>query len=200
MSNTATGPRSDAGKERSSLNAATHGLCSERPVLAGESAEEWDVFLVEIVAELLPATFTERELAERIALQMWRQRRAARYEVSAGTDAQLDRVVRYEAHVTRQLKEARKMLNELQAERRAREAMERRAAPAPAETKEQPRKETGATSSFRNFHVPPAPVAPPSRPEAVSAAPSKVTGEFVRSVPVAVVDLEVVPASQNGRT
>ena len=40
----ATGPRSDAGKERSSLNAARHGLRSERPVSPGKDVEVRSVF------------------------------------------------------------------------------------------------------------------------------------------------------------
>ena len=44
MSSHATGPRSDAGKERSSLNAVKHGLRSERPVIPGEDPVEWDAF------------------------------------------------------------------------------------------------------------------------------------------------------------
>src|SRR5262249_12291192 len=45
--------------------------------------------------------------------------------------AALDRVVRYEAHVSRQLNQARQMLREVQAERRAREQAARTVAPVP---------------------------------------------------------------------
>jgi hypothetical protein len=82
----ATGPRSDAGKERSSLNAVKHGLRSERPVLPGEDAAEWDGFHAGVVEDLGPATALERELADRIALQLWRLRRAARYEAQVAAD------------------------------------------------------------------------------------------------------------------
>jgi len=80
MSDHATGPRSDAGKERSSLNALQHGLRSERPVLPGEDAAEWDAFRADTVRELRPFGTLETELADRVALQLWRLRRAARYE------------------------------------------------------------------------------------------------------------------------
>jgi hypothetical protein len=86
MSTHATGPRSDAGKEHSSLNAVRHGLRSERPVLPGEDADAWDAFSAAVVATYAPANALERELAERIALQLWRLRRAARYEVQVATD------------------------------------------------------------------------------------------------------------------
>src|SRR5208282_3067461 len=86
MSNQATGPRSDAGKERSSLNAATHGLCSERPVLPCEDPAAWDAFHDGVVQELEPVGILEHELAARIALQLWRLRRVARFEAKVGTD------------------------------------------------------------------------------------------------------------------
>jgi hypothetical protein len=86
MSNPSTGPTSDAGKERSSLNAVKHGLRSERPVLPGEDAAEWDAFQAAIVADLAPGSVLETELAERVALQLWRLRRAARYEAQVAAD------------------------------------------------------------------------------------------------------------------
>jgi hypothetical protein len=146
MSNNATGPRTDAGKARSSQNALKHGLCSQRAVIPGEDPAEWDTFREEIVRGNAPCTFLERELAERVALHMWRQRRVALYEadlVSAaygeeaaeGSESDdpkptpserarllkeaLDRIIRYQSNVGRQLKEALKMLRECQAQRQA---------------------------------------------------------------------------------
>src|SRR2546429_9858627 len=87
MSNPSTGPRSVEGKERASLNAVKHGLRSERPVLPGEDAAEWDAFRAEIVRDLDPAGTLETELAERVALQMWRLRRAAPPPGPAGARA-----------------------------------------------------------------------------------------------------------------
>ena len=74
----ATGPRTPEGKERSSQNATKHGLRSERPIVPGEDPAEWDNFRDNIVKDLEPGNTIEHELAERIALQMWRLRRAAR--------------------------------------------------------------------------------------------------------------------------
>jgi hypothetical protein len=91
MSSHATGPRSDAGKERSSRNAVRHGLRSERPVIPGEDADEWDAFRDAVVHDLDPATTLEHELAERAALQLWRLRRAARYEAEVAAD-EIERV------------------------------------------------------------------------------------------------------------
>ena len=86
MSSQSTGPRTDAGKQRSSLNAIKHGLRSQRPVLPDEDPAEWDAFLRDVVQTLEPANTIERELADRVALQMWRQRRAARYELEVVSD------------------------------------------------------------------------------------------------------------------
>ena len=86
MSNHATGPRSESGKERAALNAVKHGLRSERPVLPGEDPAEWDAFLAAIVHDLDPGSTLEAELADRVALQLWRLRRAARYEAQVAAD------------------------------------------------------------------------------------------------------------------
>jgi hypothetical protein len=80
MSKHATGPTSEAGKERSSRNALKHGLRSERPVLPDEDPAEWDAFRAAIVGDIDPGSAIEAELADRVALQLWRLRRAARYE------------------------------------------------------------------------------------------------------------------------
>jgi hypothetical protein len=144
MSNNATGPRTEAGKAQSSLNAVKHGLCSQRAVIPGEDPAEWEAFRDAIVRGYAPSGLLERELAERVALQMWRQRRVARYEAelitaiydepAAESQADpalarlertrtlmkaLDKIVRYESHIGRQLKEALTMLREGQAQRPA---------------------------------------------------------------------------------
>src|SRR4051794_1590023 len=87
MSNQSTGPRTEEGKARSAQNATKHGLRSERPVLPTEDAAAWDAFRADVVSTLEPANTMERKLAERVALQMWRQDRAARYEVEVCSDA-----------------------------------------------------------------------------------------------------------------
>jgi hypothetical protein len=97
MSNQATGPRSEEGKERSSQNATKHGLRSERPVITGEDPAEWDAFRNDIVQTYRPATILERELAERVALQMWRFRRVTRFETQVINDA-MDAAGRHTAY------------------------------------------------------------------------------------------------------
>jgi hypothetical protein len=86
-----TGPRTAAGKGRSSRNALRHGLRSEAPVLAGESSEEWERHYAGILQSLAPAGALETELAGRVALALWRLRRAAAFE-AAVTAVGLDEV------------------------------------------------------------------------------------------------------------
>ncbi len=86
MSTHATGPRTAAGKERSSMNAATHGLCSEKTVLPCEDADEWQTFRAAIITELEPVGTLENEYAGRIALHHWRLRRVARFEGTLTSD------------------------------------------------------------------------------------------------------------------
>jgi hypothetical protein len=74
------GPKTPAGKAASSKNARRHGLSALVPVLPGEEPEEWQQHRSSIVASLAPVGGLEQELAERVALALWRLRRAAIYE------------------------------------------------------------------------------------------------------------------------
>jgi hypothetical protein len=76
-----TGPRSEAGKAAVATNAVRHGLLSWRPVLPGmEREEDWQEHLRRTLDSLAPSGHLEEVLAERIALQLWRLDRVARYE------------------------------------------------------------------------------------------------------------------------
>ena len=75
-----TGPRTLEGKERSSLNAFKHGLCSERPFFPGESSRLYDTFRKSIFALLVPKNLIQADFAERIASSLWRLRRSALIE------------------------------------------------------------------------------------------------------------------------
>jgi len=74
-SNPCTGPRTDAGKARSSLNAVTHGLTAKTPLLPGEDSEEFRRFVWDVVLDLEPRGPVQAELASRAAVLMWRRRR-----------------------------------------------------------------------------------------------------------------------------
>jgi hypothetical protein len=86
-----TGPKTPAGKGRSSKNALRHGLRSELPVVPGERPEDWQEHLDGILRSLVPDGALERALAERVVLCLWRLRRVARYE-TAVTAVGLDEV------------------------------------------------------------------------------------------------------------
>ena len=57
-----TGPRSDAGKQRSSRNAVRHGLTAETIIEPLEDAEDYGAFEEAIAASFDPETAVEREL------------------------------------------------------------------------------------------------------------------------------------------
>lgn len=90
----ATGPRTLAGKARSSMNALRHGLASTAVVLPGEDGTAWGLHRDAVVADLGAVGYVQCELAERVALLLWRQRRAAAAEsaVARGVWADAERV------------------------------------------------------------------------------------------------------------
>ncbi len=96
-----TGPRTDAGKARSSRNAVTHGLTAQ----PGEPTEAYREALAEWVDDLQPRGIVERTLAERACRAAWNLRRCDRYEDAtafrrdrdAGESYELAEAVRVEA-------------------------------------------------------------------------------------------------------
>lgn len=80
-----TGPRTEAGKTRSRLNALKHGiLAGEAVIRAGEGAEEAEAFerlLDELESDLAPSGMLDGLLVERLAVVAWRWRRLLRYEL-----------------------------------------------------------------------------------------------------------------------
>ena len=78
------GPKSKEGKAIVSLNAVKHGVLSASPVIPGlEREEDWEVHRAGVLASLAPEGHLEMALAERVALQLWRLRRVARYETES---------------------------------------------------------------------------------------------------------------------
>jgi len=79
-----TGPRSPEGKARVATNALKHGLVSKLKVLPGlEEEGQWQYHLEQTLLDMEPEGHMECLLAERIALILWRMRRAAKYEQEA---------------------------------------------------------------------------------------------------------------------
>jgi hypothetical protein len=81
-----TGPRSDAGKARSRMNALKHGLRAEQVVLPGEDPRAFEAECAAWNADWQPKSHTRAILVERAAATSWRLRRCVRIE---GTRLQL---------------------------------------------------------------------------------------------------------------
>ncbi len=127
------GPKTAVGKARVALNALSHGISSARVVVPGESPAEWEMSRQGIVDALAPAGPVELALAERVATAFWRLRRVAAYEAAAIAERQhlatasarllphpldIDKIIRYEAHLNRQVYQALHQLEAMRAERR----------------------------------------------------------------------------------
>jgi hypothetical protein len=70
-----TGPRTESGKQRSSLNALSHGLTARTAVLPTEDADTYQRHIQQFVDEYAPATPTETQLVHEIANTAWRLNR-----------------------------------------------------------------------------------------------------------------------------
>ena len=75
-----TGPRTPAGKARSSTNALRHGLCATAVVIRGENAAELEALAERMRADLGPVGELEERLVERVVGLVWRLRRLGMIE------------------------------------------------------------------------------------------------------------------------
>ena len=75
-----TGPRTEIGKQTSSLNALRHGLTSRIVVLPTEDLAAYKTFSAEFLVDLAPETFTERQVAQTIIDTQWRLNRVRALE------------------------------------------------------------------------------------------------------------------------
>ncbi len=80
-----TGPKSIEGKKRVSSNRISHGILSNKLLLANESAEDYQALLDDLQHQLRPVGTLELTLVERIAVSLWRQRRMVGAENSITT-------------------------------------------------------------------------------------------------------------------
>ena len=80
--NRSTGPRTAAGKQRSSLNALTHGLTAASPVLATEDPAAYQLHCRQFFEEYKPATPTETQLTQELADTAWRLNRIPALEAA----------------------------------------------------------------------------------------------------------------------
>jgi hypothetical protein len=75
-----TGPRTDEGKQRSSLNALKHGLYATDPLIRGEDPDDFYKHGADLEFQLRPANAVEEDLVEQIIDITWRLKRCARIE------------------------------------------------------------------------------------------------------------------------
>jgi hypothetical protein len=137
-----TGPTTPEGKAVVSRNAIRHGLRAQAIVIPSEAQTDWETHAEAVVSSCTPETPLEHALAVRVAELIWRLRRVSRAERDAVTDrhehfARIDQreaatgriiqqrawpvmpeevvlapILRYEAHLNRQLLQT---LHELEA-------------------------------------------------------------------------------------
>ena len=77
-----TGPRTDSGKQRSSLNALRHGLTAASAVLPSEDQAAYDAHRRGFLDEYQPATPTETQLTQELADTAWRLNRIPSLEAA----------------------------------------------------------------------------------------------------------------------
>jgi hypothetical protein len=130
------GPKTTAGKARVSLNALRHGISAITPVIPDlERLDDWEAYRLGVLTSLTPVGHLEVVLAERVALALWRLRRVLAYEAAVleresdevrgqptprrflPPAPQTDKIIRYEAHLTRQCYQALHELEALQGRR-----------------------------------------------------------------------------------
>jgi hypothetical protein len=125
-----TGPRTESGKQRSSLNALRHGLTARSAVLPSEDPAAYENHRRQFVDEYQPATPTESQLVGELADTSWRLNRIPLLEADLLTRADIDIL---DAHrllnslsvqsqrLSRQFQKALDQLRDIQADRRRRE-------------------------------------------------------------------------------
>jgi hypothetical protein len=97
-----TGPRTAAGKHRSSLNALCHGLTAASPVLPSEDPAAYAEHRSRFFSEYQPATPTESQLVQELVDASWRLNRIPFLEAevlaraAANQDAPPDREITFD--------------------------------------------------------------------------------------------------------
>ena len=115
------GPKTPDGKRIAARNATSHGLFARDVVLPhlGEDPEGYNTLLAELTTQLHPKNLLERHYVEKIAAASWRLRRLHRWQAQLFEDGalsedeillKLDRVMRHETALHRQIDTSVKML------------------------------------------------------------------------------------------
>ena len=114
-------PTTQPGKAIASRNATTHGVFARDIVLPalGEDPGGYRAVQDELIAQLRPSNLLERHYVEKIAAASWRLRRLHRWQAQLFEDAalsedqrldKLDKVLRHETALQRQIDTAVRML------------------------------------------------------------------------------------------
>jgi hypothetical protein len=75
-----TGPKTEQGRKRSSLNALRHGLTGQVTTMTDDDRAAHDQFSQALIQSLAPVGALEAQLAQRIATDSWRLNRASAIE------------------------------------------------------------------------------------------------------------------------
>jgi len=132
-----TGPRTEAGKQRSSLNALTHGLTAKSVVVPAEEEAAYQQLCTRFFEEYKPATATEATMVQLLADTSWRLNRITQLEDAVLADPtlapqdaidQISRLGLYSSRISRQFQNTVKQLREIQADRKQQERRQLRQA------------------------------------------------------------------------
>jgi hypothetical protein len=121
-----TGPRTEAGKQRSSLNALGHGLTARTAVLPTEDPDAYQRHIQQFLDEYAPATPTETQLVHELANTAWRINRIpsleaellSQYPNPQSLIPQLATLGLHGSRLSRQFQKALEQLRDIQEERR----------------------------------------------------------------------------------
>ncbi len=124
-----SGPKSDEGKKKSSMNRLSHGFASSATIIPGEDPDEFKALLDSLLDEYQPATDTELILVEKMATNTWLSQRAFRLQGYAfaeqryrseefGVPKELSLLIRYHTAAERAFHRAHNELVKAQKERK----------------------------------------------------------------------------------
>ena len=123
-----TGPRTEAGKERSAANRLSHGFLSNTTLMPGEDPLELQALTVSLIKEFNPAGMTEQILVEKMVHNQWLSLRAFRLQGIAfsehaatgesGLPKELALLIRYQTSADRAFHKAHNELVKTQKERK----------------------------------------------------------------------------------
>ncbi len=85
-----TGPKTQSGLRRASMNALKHGLTAKTFVIPGENANEFEELHSEFLSAWSPVNMIEADLVGQLAISTWIMRRVSRIETEKFIDADED--------------------------------------------------------------------------------------------------------------